>query len=141
MKTVATLYTGISQKATDRNHNAAVDYRPRRAGAGSLKRPTKTAGQKPTDQPPDNRRRLTRVLKKANRCSSRSVSCRGLLSWQPHSHPNSIASLNQAKLSPSDGDAGGPNLTRSCAQVLVQAIPSLVSMQTLDGEPPQRQPH
>jgi S1-C subfamily serine protease len=130
----ATLYSR-SVKATDRNHNAAVDSQAAAQGAARSSAP-QTAGQT-TDPTPRQSTRLTRVLKSQPVLLALGILIGGLVVWQLTARPNSDASLNQANVESIVMETlATKSLPARAAQVARQAIPSLVSIQTLDGEPP-----
>lgn len=117
----ATLYSR-SAKVPDRDQTAVVD-------STTATSPEKAKRRRST--------RLTRVLKSRPLLLSLGVLLGGIAVWQLTAPPNGQASLNQADVESIVMETlATKSLPARAAQVARQAIPSLVSIRTLDGEPP-----
>jgi len=117
----ATLYSR-SVKATDQNQTAVVDSS------------AATQTTEPKSKPPA---RLTRALKSKTFLLALGVLIGGFAVWQLTAPPSEQASLNQADVESIVMETlATKSLPARAAQVARQAIPSIVNIRTLDGEPP-----
>jgi len=117
----ATLYSR-SVKATDQNQTAAVES------------PAATQTTEPKSKPPA---RFTQAMRSKPFLLALGVLIGGIAVWQLTAPPSEQASLNQADVESIVMETlATKSLPARAAQVARQAIPSMVSIRTLDGEPP-----